>query len=74
MQLNRAVTTENKPSRADAAHIAAAEYRREQNAGLERMARLKAARLAQARTEPPKPKRKSKTVRHIKTKNFGRWS
>ena len=74
MQLNTAVTTENKPSQADAAHIAAAEYRREQNAALERVAKLKAARLAQAKTEPPKPKRKSKAVRHTKTKNFSRWS
>lgn len=62
-----------KPSQADAAHIATAEYRREQNAAVERIARLKAMRLAQGGTAPPKPKRK-RSVRHSKTRDFGRWS
>ena len=62
-----------KPSQADAAHIAAAEYRRGQNAAVERIAKLKALRLAQAGAAPPKPKRKS-SARHSKTRDFGRWS
>jgi hypothetical protein len=67
--------TEHKPSQADAAHIAAAEYRREQKAAIERMAKLKAARLAEAaNAEAPKPKGKLKAVRHSKTRDFGRWS
>ena len=39
--------TEHKPSQADAAHIVTAAYRRKQNTGLERMAKLKALRLGQ---------------------------
>ena len=65
---------EHKPSQADAAHIAAAEYRRAQNAALERKEQLKAARLAHARNEAPKSKGKRRAVRHVKTRGFGRWS
>ena len=52
---------EHKPSQADDAHIVTAAYRREQNAGLERMAKLKALRLAQeGKAATPKPRRKQK--------------
>jgi hypothetical protein len=66
--------TAHKPSQADQALIAFAEYQREQNAGLARMAKLKAARLAQAKIEAPKPKRKVRAAVHRKTHGFGRWS
>ena len=66
--------SEHKPSQADAAHIAAAEYRRAQTAALERKEELKAARLAQAGNEAPKSKRRRRTVRHVKTRGFGRWA
>ena len=67
--------TTPKASRADEAHIVTAEYRREQRAGLERMAQLKTLRLAQqAKTETPKPKRKVRAIRHTKTHGFGRWA
>jgi hypothetical protein len=66
--------TEHKPSQADAAHIAAAEYRRAQNAALERKEQLKAARLAQSGNQVPISKGKRRAVRHVKTRGFGRWS
>jgi hypothetical protein len=66
--------TPHKPSQADEAHISTAEYRREQNAALGRMAKLNEARRAETKIQPPKSKRKSKAVRHIKTKGFARWS
>lgn len=48
-----------KASQADEAHIATAGYWREQRVGIDRIAKLKALRLAQeAPTEPAKPKRK----------------
>jgi hypothetical protein len=52
--------TTHKPSQADEAHIAVAEYQHEQRTATDRMRKLKAARLAQA-AEPPKPKRKKQT-------------
>ena len=67
--------TAHKPSRADEAHIVAAEYRRKQRTGIERMAQLKMLRLAQeAKAEAPKPKRKTRAIRHSKTRGFARWS
>lgn len=69
--------TAHKTSRADEAHIVTAEYRRKQSAGMERMAQLKMLRLAQevkAETPKPKPKRKTRAIRHSKTRGFGRWS
>ena len=65
--------TSHKPSRADEAHIVAAEYRRRQRADVERIAELKKLRLAQeAKAETPK--RKARATRHSKTRGFGRWS
>jgi hypothetical protein len=50
-----------EPSRADQAHIATAGYWREQQAAIDRIAALKAARLAQGDTaKPAKPKPKPK--------------
>jgi len=67
--------TAHKPSRADEAHIVTAEYRRKQNAGIERIAQLKLLRLAQeSKAGTPKPKRKARATRHTKTRGFGRWS
>jgi hypothetical protein len=68
--------TTPKPSQADQAHIATAEYWREQNAGNKRMAKLREARLAQdkAGTRKPKPKRKVSGGAHRKTHGFDRWS
>ena len=67
--------TAHKPSRADEAHIVAAEYRRKQNAGIERIAELKRLRLAQEpKAETSKPKRKASPPRHTKTRGFDRWS
>ena len=68
-------STDHKPSRADEAHIAAAEYQRKQRAGVERMAELKKLRLAQeSKAGMPKPKRKARAIRRSKTHGFGRWS
>jgi hypothetical protein len=48
-----------KPSQADEAHIATAGYWREQRAAIDRIAKLKAQRLAQGdKAEPAKPKPK----------------
>ena len=69
--------TTPKPSQADQAHIATAEYWREQNAGNKRMAKLREARLAQEEAAPkpkPKAKRKVSVGAHRKTHGFGRWS
>ena len=63
-----------KPSQADQAHIATAEYWREQNAGNKRMAKLREARLAQEKAGTPKPKRKVSVGAHRKTHGFDRWS
>jgi hypothetical protein len=70
------MTTPKPPSQADQAHIATAEYWREQNAGNKRMAKLKEARLAQENsgTPKPKPKRKASVGAHRKTRDFDRWS
>jgi hypothetical protein len=71
--------TTPKPSQADQAHIATAEYWREQNAGNKRMAKLREARLAQEKAGTPKPKRKKPKRKvsvgaHRKTHGFDRWS
>jgi hypothetical protein len=67
--------TAHKPSRADEAHIATAEYQRKQRAGVERMAQLRMLRLAQeTKAETPKPKRKASAIRRSKIRGFGRWS
>jgi hypothetical protein len=66
--------TTPKPSQADQAHIATAEYLREQNAGNKRMAKLREARLAQEKAGTAKPKRKVSVGPHRKTHGFGRWS
>jgi hypothetical protein len=67
--------TAHKPSRADEAHIIAAEYQRKLKAGVERIAQLKELRLAQeAKAAAPKPKRKASTIRQVKTRGFGRWA
>jgi hypothetical protein len=69
----------HKTSQADAAHIATAGYWRDQQAAIDRIAKLKAARLAQgAKAEPPKPKPKPKkqTPRVLdrpKTSRSRRW-
>ena len=55
-------------SQADAAHIATAGYWRDQQAAIDRIAKLKAARLAQgAKAEPPKakPKPKKRPLRRL---------
>jgi hypothetical protein len=63
-----------KPLIADEARMAAAEYWREQRAAVGRIAKLKQARLAQAKSAPQKPKRKKRVPAHRKTEGFGRWS
>jgi hypothetical protein len=51
----------HKTSQADAAHIATAGYWRDQQVAIDRIAKLKAARLAQGdKAEPPEPKPKPK--------------
>ena len=56
-----AVKRAPETSQADAAHIATAGYWRDQQAAIDRIAKLKAARLAQdAEAERPKPKNKNK--------------
>ena len=53
----------HKTSQADAAHIATAGYWRDQQVAVDRIAKLKAARLAQgAKAEPRKPKPKKKAA------------
>jgi hypothetical protein len=53
-----------QPSQADQAHIATAGYWREQQAAIDRIAKLKAARLAQdgGNVKPAKPKAKPEAV------------
>ncbi|HZO46193.1 MAG TPA: hypothetical protein VFB68_09890 [Xanthobacteraceae bacterium] len=56
--LPRAEKPAHQTSQADQAHIATAGYWREQQAAIDRVAKLKAARLAQeASAERPKPKK-----------------
>lgn len=69
-----------QPSQADQAHIATAGYWREQQAAIDRIAKLKAARLAQegGNVPPSKPKAKpQKTVPNRldrpKTSRSRRW-
>jgi len=51
----------HKTSQADEAHIATAGYWRDQQVAIDRIAKLKALRLAQGDTaKPPKPKPKKK--------------
>lgn len=52
----------SKPSQADQAHIATAAYWREQNAGIDRMAKLKSLRLAREATSVPRKSPRKKTV------------
>jgi hypothetical protein len=66
--------TAHKPSQADEAHIATAEYWREQIAGNKRIAKLREARLAQEKAGTPKPKRKVSVRARRKTNGFDRWS
>jgi hypothetical protein len=52
----------HKTSQADEAHIATAGYWRDQQVAIDRIAKLKAARLAQGdKAKPPKPKPKKKS-------------
>ena len=64
----------HKPSQADEAHIATAEYWREQRAASERIAKLREARLALTKVEAAKPKRKMRQAARRKTSGFDRWS
>jgi hypothetical protein len=67
----------HKTSQADAAHIATAGYWRDQQAAVDRIAKLKAARLAQGdQAKPPKPKPKKKAphvVDRPKSSRSRRW-
>jgi hypothetical protein len=67
----------HQTSQADAAHIATAGYWRDQQAVIDRIAKLKAARLAQGdKAEPPKPKPKKKAPRVLdrpKSSRSRRW-
>jgi hypothetical protein len=68
-----------EPSRADQAHIATAGYWREQQAAIDRIAALKAARLAQgdqAKPSKPKPNPKKAAPNRLdrpKTTRSRRW-
>lgn len=68
-----------EPSRADQAHIAVAGYWREQQAAIDRIAALKAARLAQGdapKPSKPKPKPKKSAPNRLdrpKTTRSRRW-
>jgi hypothetical protein len=66
-----------EPSQVDQAHIATAGYWREQQAAIDRIAKLKALRLAQGgRAEPSKPKPKKKAPIRLdrpKTSRSRRW-
>jgi hypothetical protein len=60
----RAEKPAHQTSQADAAHIATAGYWRDQQAAIDRIAKLKAARLAQEATaERPKPKKPKAPVK-----------
>ena len=68
----------HQTSQADAAHIAAAGYGRDQQAAIDRIAKLKAQRLAQetgADRPKPKPKRKKTpaVLDRPKTSRSRRW-
>lgn len=67
----------HQTSQADAAHIATAGYWRDQQAAIDRIAKLKAARLAQGdKPERPKPKVKKKAPAVLdrpKTSRRRRW-
>jgi hypothetical protein len=67
----------HQTSQADAAHIATAGYWRDQQAAVDRIAKLKAARLAQGdKAERPKPKPKKKAPHALdrpKTSRSRRW-
>lgn len=67
----------HQTSQADAAHIATAGYWRDQQAAIDRIAKLKAARLAQGdKAKPPKPKAKKKApagLDRTKTTRSRRW-
>jgi hypothetical protein len=64
-----------KPSQADEAHIATAEYGRKQQAAIDRIGKLKALRLAREATQPAKskPKQKTPTVNSSKAPAYRRW-
>jgi hypothetical protein len=63
-----------KPSQADEAHIATAEYGRKQQAAIERIGKLKASRLAQEAKQPAKPKpKKTLTFDRPRTSAYRRW-
>jgi hypothetical protein len=67
----------HQTSQADAAHIATAGYWRDQQEAIDRIAKLKAARLAQAdNAKPPKPKAKKKVPAGLdrpRTARSRRW-
>lgn len=66
----------HQTSQADAAHIATAGYWRDQQAAIDRIAKLKAARLAQGdKAERPKPKAKKAPMGldRPKTSRSRRW-
>ena len=65
-----------KPSQADAAHIATAEYGRELKSAADRIGKLKALRLAQEAKESAKPKPKKKAASKAdrpRTTAYRRW-
>lgn len=71
-----------EPSQADQAHIATAGYWREQQAAIDRIAKLKALRLAQgskaqpSKPKPSKPKPKKQVPNRLdrpKTSRSRRW-
>jgi hypothetical protein len=71
-------SSQSQPSRADEAHIATAGYWREQQGAIDRIAKLKALRLAQAdKAETPKPKPAKKKTPSVsarpKTSRSRRW-
>ena len=73
-----AVKRPPETSQADAAHIATAGYWRDQQAAIDRIAKLKAARLAQGpKAEPPKAKPKPKKTPRVldrpKSSRSRRW-
>jgi hypothetical protein len=64
-----------KPSQADEAHIAIAEYGRKQQAAIDRIGKLKAQRLAQEARQPakPKPKKTASKADRPRTTAYRRW-
>jgi len=68
----------HQTSQADAAHIATAGYWRDQQVAIDRIAKLKAARLAQGdKANPPKKPQPKKTASRVldvpKTSRSRRW-